>query len=147
MAEAQVWHPYTAWEDWQAGMWQSPRDVTAEMERAAQILGDPPVFLEAARVMLREWPTAAEQNLTDMAQNRRAWVGQATCCHLAGVSEQATRQAWWTLTVTEQYEANMTADRAVLEWQHERENDRSPGLFIIELPAQRAHTTRTSRVA
>ncbi len=139
MPDGQVFHPYTAWEDWQAGMWQVPHDVTAEMEQAAHILGNPALFLDAARAMLRDWPTAAEQNLTDMAQNRRAWVGQATCCHMAGVTEQATRQAWWTLTVREQYDANMIADRAVTEWQTERENDHRPGLFIIELPAPRSH--------
>lgn len=143
----QVWHPYTAWEDWQAGMWQTPVDVTADMERAAQILGDPAVFLDAARIMLREWPAAAEHNLTDMAQNRRAWVGQATCCHLAGVPEQATRLAWWTLTAAEQYAANQAADLALAEWLTERESVHTPGLFVIDLPERRSHTHRTSDVA
>jgi hypothetical protein len=137
MAEPQVFHPYTAWEDWRAGMWQVPSGGTAEMERAAQILGDPDLFLDAARTMLADWPNAAEQNLTDMAQNRRAWVGQATCCHLAGIAEQATRLAWWTLTAVEQYAANQAADQAITEWLIDRENDRNPGLFAIELPTQR----------
>lgn len=128
----QVFHPYTAWEDWQAGMWQAPTDVTDEMMQAAHILSDPAVFLSAARAMLVDWTCAAEQNLTDMQQNRRAWVGQATCCHLAGITEQATRQAWWTLTVDEQYAANQIADQAIVEWEHAREQDRSPGLFLIE---------------
>jgi hypothetical protein len=128
----QVFHPYTAWEDWQAGMWQSPTDVTADMERAVHILSSPSVFLSAARAMLRDWPNAAEHNLTDMAQNRRAWVGQATCMHLAQVPEEATRQAWWTLTVAEQYTANQVADQAIAEWRHERETAESPVLFVIE---------------
>lgn len=143
----QVFHPYTAWEDWQAGMWQAPPDVAAEMEQAAQILRTPAVFLDAAQKMLRNWPNAAEHNLTDMAQNRRAWVGQATCCHRAGITEQATRLAWWTLSAIEQYRANLTADRAVAEWQLEREFVQRPGLFIIDLPTWSPHTTRTSEVA
>lgn len=143
----QVWHPYTQWEDWQAGMWQSPADVTADMERASQILGNPAVFLDAARVMLREWPTAAEHNLTDMAQNRRAWVGQATCCHLAGVPEQATRLAWWTLTPTEQLAANQTADLAVAEWLTERESVHAPALFVIDIPAQSSTPERMQESA
>jgi hypothetical protein len=92
--------------------------------------------------MLREWPTAAEQHLTDMAQNRRAWVGQATCCHLAGITEQATRLAWWTLTPAEQYTANLIADQAITEWQVDRENDLNPGLFAIELPTQQTSEER-----
>ena len=134
--QRQVFHPYTSWEDWQAGMWQVPADVTAEMEQAAHILGDPQVFLSAARAMLLEWPNAAEQHLTDMAQNQRAWVGQAACCHLAGITEQATRLAWWTLTPDEQYTANAIADQAIAEWQVNRENDQNPGLFTIDLPIQ-----------
>lgn len=130
----QVFHPYTMWEDWRAGMWQSSANVTDEMEQAAHILGDPAVFRSAARAMLAEWTHAAEQNSTDMQQNRRAWVGQATCCHLAGIPEQATRLAWWTLTADEQRAANEVADHAIAEWERERENDRTPALFLIEMP-------------
>jgi hypothetical protein len=124
----QVFHPYTAWEDWAAGMWQVPVNPTEGMRRSAHILSDPVVFLDAARAMLREWPTAAEQNLTDMARNRRAWIGQATCCHLAGVPEAATRQAWWTLTAEEQLIANQVADKACAEW----ESERAGALFGID---------------
>jgi predicted DCC family thiol-disulfide oxidoreductase YuxK len=89
-----VYHPYTAWEDWQAGMWQTPVDVTADVERAVHILATPNLFRDAARVMFREWPNATEHNLTtNLASNRYSWVGQATCCHLANVPELATRAA------------------------------------------------------
>ena len=33
----QVWHPYTAWEDWQSGMWRTPVDVTADMRGRIKI--------------------------------------------------------------------------------------------------------------
>lgn len=143
----QVFHPYTAWEDWRAGMWQPPVNVTGEMERAAHILSTPAVFLDAARAMLAEWTNAAEQNLTDMQQNRRAWVGQATCCHLAGVPEQVTRLAWWTLTAEEQRTANEVADLAIVEWEHARESDRRPALFEIQLPAPQVSPERTKTSA
>jgi hypothetical protein len=143
MANPQVFHPYTEWEDWQAGMWQHPSNVTAETEQAAHILSDPAVFLDAARCMLRDWPNAAEQNLTTMVQNQRAWIGQATCCHLAGIAEHATRLAWWTLTAAEQHAANMVADQAAREWRTERESSRTPGLFPLELLVTPLHGERT----
>lgn len=142
----QVFHPYTVWEDWQAGMWQSPVNLTADMERAAHILASPTVFLDAARTMLREWPRAAEHNLTDMAQNRRAWVGQASCMHLAGVPEEATRQAWWTLTAAEQYAANAVADQAIAEWERERESVETPALFVIDVSSPRTPSVAVSEV-
>lgn len=141
----QVFHPYTAWEDWQAGMWQAPPDMTAAMEQAAHILGDPAVFAAAARAMLQEWTHAAEQNLTDMQQNRRSWVGQAACCHLAGVPESATRLAWWTLTADEQRAANEVADQAIAEWERDRESSGASGQFefAVDVPAPRSSPERS----
>jgi hypothetical protein len=133
-----VFHPYTVWEDWQAGMWEPPADVTVDMERAAHILGTPAVFRDAARTMLDEWTAAAEHNLTtNVGSNRYAWVGQATCCHLAGVPEGATRAAWWTLTPAEQVAANRVAAEVIAEWEVGREECERPGLFVIDLNAER----------
>lgn len=125
-----LYHPYTNWEDWQAGMW-NPTVREGDTERAAEILGNPDLFRGAARAMLRDWPRSAEQNLTGGLNNRRAWVGQATCCHLANIPEHATRTAWWTLTTEEQRAANQTADEAIVEWLEERELDAAPALFAL----------------
>lgn len=125
-----IYHPYTAWEDWQAGMWsRSRRD--GDTARAAHILGDPDTFRDAARAMLRDWPRSAEQNLTGGLNNRRAWVGQAACCHLAGVPEDQTRDAWWTLTDAERRTANQIADDVIIEWLHDRGPDPAPDLFDL----------------
>lgn len=128
-----VFHPYTRWEDWQAGMWQTPTDLDQDMQRAAHILGAPDLFRAAARTMLAEWPNAAEHNLTtNLASNRYSWVGQATCMHLARVPEMATRAAWWTLTPAEQRAANQVAADTIAEWERHREHDRTPALFVID---------------
>jgi hypothetical protein len=113
----QVYYPYTRWEDWKAGMWQVPQNITEDMKMAAHILSSPRTFYYAARAMLRDWPRSAEHNLTNLSQNRLSWVGQATCCHLAGISEMATRQAWWTLTPKEQRIANETAQKVIDWWE------------------------------
>jgi hypothetical protein len=112
-------------------MWAAPRDLPEDVHRAAHILSQPDVFLAAARAMLSEWSNSAEQNLTDMGQNRRSWIGQATCCHLAGVPESATRQAWWTLTAAEQLAANRVADQVITKWERAREDDRHTPLFDV----------------
>lgn len=128
----QIYHPYTTWEDWKAGMWQPSADPRNDSAHAAAILGEPSVFADAARKMLADWPVSAEQNLTDMGQNRRSWIGQAACCHLAGISEGATRQAWWTLSNEERDDANAVADQAILNWELARANGNS--LFPWPLP-------------
>lgn len=130
MGEPQVFHHYTLWEDFKAGMWMPP--TTGAEGQAAAILSDPKVFGEAARVMVQEWPIAAEQNLTNPTVNRQAWIGQATCCHLAGVPESATRAAWWTLTDEERTIANGVADQVIREWEQTREWARQPTLFGVD---------------
>lgn len=130
----QVWHPYTLWEDWQAGMWNPPDDMQADIEAAATVLGVPKVFLRAARIMLVAWPRCAEHNLTDHNQNRRSWIGQATCCHHAQVPESATRNAWWTLTDPAKVAANVVAGQVITEWERAREEAERPALFTIPSP-------------
>jgi hypothetical protein len=128
-----VHHPYTEWEDWQAGMWQTPTDLDRDSRRAAHILSSPDLFRHAARAMLRDWIRAAEHNLTtSLAHNRYAWIGQATCCHLAQVPEAATRAAWWTLTPAEQTVANAVAAEAIAEWERSRQAKAEPDLFTID---------------
>lgn len=124
-------HPYTEWEDWKAGMWQTPTNITDDMRRAAALLTDPDTFRRAAQAMLAAWPKAAEQNLTGMQQNRRAWVGQAACCHHANVPEAATRQAWWTLDAAQQHTANQVADQVIAQWDQQRADERTPPLFTL----------------
>jgi hypothetical protein len=128
----QVFHPYTDWEDYKAGMWGRAVHVDAKAEAACRVLGDPDVFYNAACDMLRDWPKAAEHNLTNREQNRRAWVGQATCCYLTGASEEATRLAWWLLLLSEREAANEVADRVIAEWEAVRAETERPGLFMIE---------------
>lgn len=117
---ARIYHPYTEWEDWQNGLWRQCVAVTDEMDRAAFILVSPAIFENAAREMLAAWPKAAEHNLTNIEQNRRAWLGQATCCHRANAPESATRFAWWMLSQEAREAANAVADRVIAAWERAR---------------------------
>lgn len=117
---SQVFHHYRAWEDWAYGMWNDPQNPGLEAAHAAAVLADPELFAEAARIMLAEWPNAAQQNLTNLRRSGRSWVGQATCCWLADLSESATRSAWWLLSPEERVTANQVADQVVAEWRRSR---------------------------
>jgi hypothetical protein len=127
----QVFHPWTEWEDYRAGLWGAVA-VDAHTEAAARVLADPDVFYGAAVDMLRDWPKAAEHNLTNREQNRRAWLGQAACCYLTGAPESATRLAWWLLLLEERDRANRVADHVIAEWERARETATRPALFPIE---------------
>jgi hypothetical protein len=131
VSDHQVFHPYTAWEDYRAGMWRCVV-IDEHTELAARLLGDPDTFYAAATRMVQDWTNAAEHNLTNTEQNRRAWIGQATCCHLAGIPEAATRLGWWLLLLTERDTANAVADRVIGEWEANREAATRLAQFPLE---------------
>lgn len=116
------------WEDYQAGLYR-PGTNPDLAEAAAAVLRDPDQFGEAAREMLREWPNAAEQNLSRMDTSRNAWLGQATCCYVTGASAADTKAAWGTLTSFQQITANRVADHVRAMWEREQTDAQAlPGL-------------------
>lgn len=116
---AQVFYPYIKWEDFQAGMW---RDVNKEdekiyFEKAVKFTGDSNLYGSWMLKVIEKWTYACEQNLSDFQINRQAWIGQAACCLAFGCPEYITRQAWNTLTKTQQDKANKKADEAIKRWE------------------------------
>lgn len=114
-----VYHPHFVWEDLKAGMY-APMRGAAEIEGGRELLANPEGLLEAMRDAIAGWPLAAEHFLTDAGSNRRAWVGQAACCHALGATAQATKAAWWQLAEDQRDEANAAADIAINEWEESR---------------------------
>lgn len=113
-------HPYTAWEDYQAGMFGQSDRCAEETALAGELLGDPEEFRRAAREMVGSWPIAAEHNLSALDTNRRAWIGAAACFWLHGCREHTVRSAWWVLPRFDQWRANRVADQVIVEWEEAR---------------------------
>jgi hypothetical protein len=111
--------PWETWEDYTAGMYRGTLDLDRQAD-SARLLADPGGFTETAREMLREWPTAARQNLTNMWSGRNAWLGQAACCYAHGATAADTRAAWGTLTNAQQNAANAAARTVRFAWEKEQ---------------------------
>ena len=105
------WYPYWMWEDFKNGMFEA-FDETKTGE-CVVLLSDPVEFWEVSKRLLTEWPIASRENLTNIRCNRRAWIGQASCCLRHGASERTTRAAWAMLSSDEQIEANIVAMRII----------------------------------
>jgi hypothetical protein len=65
-------------------------------------------FERAAREMIRAWPNAAKHHL-NLQSGRRAWIGQATCCHRHGATSEETAAAWGLMANSLQRQANRIA--------------------------------------
>lgn len=108
--------PYWRWEDYLAGLYGKPTGPD-ETVRARNLLACPRRLLPAMRAAVRAWPNAAMHQLSNMEQNRRAWLGWAACWMRANASALATRSAWPQLTDDERAAANACADTVIADWE------------------------------
>lgn len=116
-----IYHPYQEWEDYKNGMYA---DVDGNKEDlindAIKLLTSTNLFFTEGIKMINEWTISAEENLTNADQNRRAWIGQATCCYTFGVPEIITKQAWGLISEVQRYEANKIADKLINIYENSR---------------------------
>lgn len=119
MLIAKIWHPYTAWEDWQNGMWRSSSNAERArlLRKAIKFTGDAKLYGSFMRRVIQEWPVACEHHLTDVNSNRKAWIGHAATCLAIQCPEDITRSAWGYLSKQQQDDANLEADLAIEAWE------------------------------
>jgi len=114
----QFYAPYWDWEDFNAGMYNDCSEILFEkmVKNSVSVLSDSEFFLKSALQMIESWDVSAKVNLTNIRANKRAWIGQATCCYLHGCNEKATRKAWSILTEEERLKANKVADKIIIHY-------------------------------
>lgn len=100
-------------------MWRSVagRERTRLLKRAIEFTGDAQLYGSFMRRVIIEWPMACEHHLTDVNQNRKAWIGHAASCLALGCPEDVTRSAWGYLSKQQQDEANAEAQAAIETWE------------------------------
>lgn len=123
-----IWHHYKKWEEVGAGMWDgaSAEESRGHLSRAIKFTGDAKLYGSYMRRVIVEWPFSCEHNLTDIGQNRKAWIGHAATALAIGCPEHITRQAWGHLSKQQQDDANEQAQAAIEEWENARKNTRTP---------------------
>lgn len=110
---------YAEWEDYRHGQYALVYGPQAQgASDATDLLINPDALYAAMSAVCREWVAATEHNLTDMEQNRRAWLGQAACTFALGVPAFVTKRAWnEQLTDDVRDQANAIADQVITEWE------------------------------
>ena len=112
-----IFHHYSKWEDFHAGMSDESKDGRPErVAEAAKILGTPNICRKAMEKVIAEWKIATEYNLSNAGINRKAWLGQAACSCYAGIHEDETREAWGVMTPEQRTEANRIAAEIIKKW-------------------------------
>ncbi len=85
------------------------------------------MMMQLRVAMLRvidEWPIANEENLSNLNQNRRAWLGWAACSLIHSAPDMITRRAWGGLMIAQQNSANAVAEEVIELWEQRYEAQR-----------------------
>ena len=124
----QKYHHYKTWEDYVNGQYNvidfkkvSLVEQEDLIDKASKLLSNPDKFYRIAKQVVKNWPIATEQHLTNLNSNRRAWLGQASCCYECGCCEQLTKIGWHRLPGEYKDRANAVAEKVILEWENEME--------------------------
>lgn len=112
-----VYHPYWLWEETHTNMWRQVEDRAEWLQRAIEFTGDARTYGDWMLEVVREWPYSCEHNLTNLTQNRRAWIGHAACALAFNCPEDIVREAWGHLSEMQQRLANRKADEAIEIWE------------------------------
>ncbi len=117
----QKFHHFSKWEDFKGGLYKTNVERYGDkVQMSADLLSNQDEFFDVAIEMFSKWVYSTEQNLTDNMINKKAWIGQASCCFNHQAPDYATIEAWWSLSDEIKVEANNTAKKALKKWQSEQ---------------------------
>lgn len=116
----QIYHKYDYWEDYKNGMYElNSIDKHIKVIKAIDVLCNNDIFYNACLQLIKDWPISSQVNLTNINQNRRAWLGAAACSYLHKVPEFITRIAWSLINLEHQEKANLIAEKIIKQYETE----------------------------
>lgn len=112
-----IFHPYWKWEEIHFNMWGTVDDREAYIKKTVEFTGSHCLYGIFMNMVIHSWPMSCEHNLSQVAQNRRAWLGHAACAFAFNCPEDIVRQAWWMLTDEQRKKADAQAEKAIRLWE------------------------------
>ena len=112
-----IYHPYWMWEEIKYNMWGSVNNQKEFLDKAIKFTGNHKLYGNYMMKVVKNWKYSCEHNLSNLSQNRRAWVGHAACALALKCPEDIVRKAWSYLTEEQQILANKEADKAISFWE------------------------------
>jgi hypothetical protein len=100
-------------------MWGQVNERRIWIEMAVMFTSDHELYGKWMMRVVKDWKYSCEHNLSNITQNRRAWIGHAACAYAFNCPEDIVRFAWSRLTEQQQINANAMADKAIEKWEYE----------------------------
>jgi len=85
--------------------------------QAINILSNKQLCLKFMLLVVKNWTNSTYENLSNITQNRKAWLGQAACCYANKIPEYLVREAWMLMKEENRIQANNIADKVIFGWE------------------------------
>lgn len=106
------------WEDWRNGQFDfNCKDSEDKAQLCIELLSSKRKFRSSIKDVIQYWPFSARHNLSNISMNRKAWLGQASCCFSCNAPDFVTKLAWNTLPLEIRRQANFVAGQAITDWE------------------------------
>lgn len=90
---------------------------TELINKAINILSNKDLCLKYMLLVTKNWNNSTFENLSNITQNRKAWLGQAACCYAEKIPEYLVREAWMQMKEENRIQANNIADKVIFRWE------------------------------
>ena len=113
-----IYHPWNLWEDYNAGFYDNVSGQAKEEKilLAVEMFESAEETVRCMNHVIENWKYSCEQNLTNEAMNKIAYIVQGACCIYGGVPSTATMEAWSRLDKETQEQANRIAFTVAVRW-------------------------------
>lgn len=118
-----IYHPYWVWEEVSFNMWGAVKDKASLLRKAIEFTGNSELYGKYMMRVAKEWKCSCEHNLTNLEQNRKAWIGHAACALAFRCPEGIVREAWGYLSEEQQRKANEVAQKTIEWWESCQKHD------------------------
>ena len=124
-----IYYPYWKWEEVKFNMWGDVDDKDIYYKRAFDLMCNCQLFGEWMNRVVVDWSFSCKHNLSNIEQNRRAWLGQAAVSYAIQCPEYITRAAWNQLSDLSRICANNQANISIKMWEEKCQNVQSELMF------------------
>lgn len=114
-----IYHRFENWECYKNGFFKniSTKDKETLSSKVLELFNDNEKTEIYMMKVISEWHYSCQHNLTNLALNRVAWLGQAACCLYAKIPYTITMENWKYVKHENQLIACAIAEKIILEYE------------------------------
>ena len=114
-----TYHHYTKWECFNSGFYEiiTGDERVEKIQSVIEMFNSEQCTEKYMNKAINLWPNSCDHFLSNVSNNRIAYIGQAACCIYDEVPNLVTMEAWKVLDYSVQKRSNNIAQLLILKWE------------------------------